>query len=611
MKILLTLLLTLIVAIAVTIGGIYNYLSPQAPPPDLVSPSSTRQLTSGQIVGMQGHNDSHAWLGIPFAKPPLGELRWQAPQPVEPWKNRKEATKIGNPCIQLPINPETPGPIGSEDCLYLNVWAPINSEENVLVGKAALPVMFGIHGGANVLGEGGTSIYDGSLLAIEHDVIMVTINYRLGPFGWFSHPGLRGAGTTAGDRSGNFGTLDIIAALRWVRENIAVFGGNPENVTIFGESAGGWNVMSMLASPLAEGLFHRAISQSGGLTITSIAQAENYQGDRNPGQQNSSREVINRLLINEGTAESAESASLIQRDMSREKLAAWLRTKTPEELLTAHVKTSGNFTINPNIIGDGYVLPADMQAAQIFSDTQNYNEVPVILGTNRDEAKLFMMWNDLWVDKIAGIPTGIKDLDSYNREVAYSSNLWKATAVDEIAGLMGSAQGDSVFAYRFDADDWRNFGIVDLKDLLGAAHAMELMFVFGNFPNPTRIVFPGSTFDEVKLLSNSMMSYWAEFAYTGSPGNGASGEEVLWSGWQNDGEQTPRLLILDTESDRGIRMSPERLSLLEIKHAFMTDNSYSSQEAHCAAYKRMFSMINLFDELEYLNLGASGCSGEG
>ena len=595
------------VATAGTIGGIYAYLSPEGQPPQLASTGSIRQLISGEIIGIRGNNEVHAWLGIPYANPPLGELRWKAPRLVEPWQERKEVLAIANRCTQLPIIPGDPGPIGSEDCLYLNVWSPIYAEDNVPVGDSALPVMFWIHGGANTIGQGGTSIYDGSLLAIKHNVIVVTINYRLGPLGWFTHPGLRGADTTPEDRSGNYGTLDIIAALKWVQANIAVFGGDPGNVTIFGESAGGWNVLTMMASPLAEGLFHRAISQSGGLTIASPGSAENYQDDDNPGDQNSSREVINRLMLNDGSADSQKSARIIQSGMPAEELAAWLRMKTPEELFTAYSKVFTSFIMSPNIFGDGYVLPADMQAEKIFSDTKYYNQVSVILGTNRDEAKLFMMWNDQLVDKIAGFPSGIKDLDVYNREAAYTSNLWKAAAVDELARLMRDAQGDSVYTYRFDADDWRNLGIVDYKDLLGAAHAMELMFVFGNFPNPMRIVFPGSTFDELKLLSNSMMSYWAEFAHTGAPGSGRTGKEILWSGWQNDGDQTPRILILDTKLDHGIRMSSEQLTVQDVKQAFLSDTSYGSQKAHCDAYKRMFSWSNNFDEQEYRSLGASGC----
>ena len=172
---------------------------------------------------------------------------------------------------------------------------------------------------------------------------------------------------------------------------------------------------------------------------------------------------------------------------------------------------------------------------------------------------------------------------------------------------MRRAQGDSVYAYRFDADDWRDLGVIDLKDLLGAAHALELPFVFGNFPNPLRIIFPDSTFDKVQLLSGSMRSYWAEFAYRGAPGEGRDGSEVLWTGWQNDGDQTPRLMILDTELDDGIRMTSNRISSWEIKQSFLADTSYNNQEAYCSAYKSYFRGEQ-FVRAEYRNLGSTGCA---
>ncbi len=612
MKVFLTVLLisvlVLVLMISATVYGVYSYLSPEQEPARSLSPDSVRELASGEIIGFQGSYDVHAWLGIPYARPPTGDLRWKAPLSVESWQERKEALKPGSICTQMPISPgDTPGPIGDEDCLYLNVWAPRKSAQKAAAGEDILPVMFWIHGGGNSMGDGGSPIYDGSLLASEQDVVVVTINYRLGPLGWFVHPALRGAGTSEEDRSGNFGTLDIIAALQWVQSNIAVFGGDPGNVTIFGESAGGFDVLTMMASPLAEGLFHKAISQSGGLNITSIAEAENYKDDASPGHEFSSREVILQLLVNEGRANSREEAKQVQDGMELDELASWLRQKTLLEIYAIFGSGFGGMIRNPDIFGDGYVLPADMDAAKIFADSNHYNEVPVILGSNRDEAKLFMMMSNDRVEKTFGFPTTIKNLPTYNRDSRYSSDLWKARAVDDLASLMRRAQGDSVYAYRFDADDWRDLGVIDLKDLLGAAHALELPFVFGNFPNPLRIIFPDSTFDEVQLLSRSMRSYWAEFAYRGAPGEGRDGSEVLWTGWQNDGDQTSRLMIFDTELDDGIRMTSERISTLEIKQTFLADTSYDNQEAYCSAYKSYFRGEH-FVQAEYRNLGSTGCA---
>jgi para-nitrobenzyl esterase len=608
MKVFLTIMLILVLMISATVYAVYSYLSPVEQSSWNLSPGSVRELVSGEIIGIQGNNDVHVWLGIPYAKPPTGELRWKAPQRVDSWQERKEVVKPGSICTQMPISPgDKPGPIGDEDCLYLNVWAPRKSAEKGPAGKEFLPVMFWIHGGGNSMGDGGSPVYDGSLLASEQDVVVVTINYRLGPLGWFVHPALRGDGTSEEDRSGNFGTLDIIAAMRWVQSNIAVFGGNPDNVTIFGESAGGFDVLSMMASPLAEGLFHKAISQSGGLDITSIAEAENYKDGASPGHEFSSREVILQLLLNEGRANSREEAMQVQDGMEAGELSSWLRQKSVLEIYTIFGPGFGGMIGNPDIFGDGYVIPSDMDAVQIFADTDNYNEVPVILGSNRDEVKLFMMMSNERVKKTLGFPTSIKNLSTYNRDSGYSSDLWKARAVDELASLMRSAQGDSVYAYRFDADDWRDLGVIDFKDLLGAAHALELPFVFGNFPNPLRIIFPDSTSDEVQLLSSSMRSYWAEFAHQGAPGKGRDGSERLWSGWQNDGDQTPRLMVLDTELDGGIRMTSERMSTGEIKQSFLADTSYNDQEAYCSAYKSYFRGEQ-FVQAEYRNLGSAGCA---
>ena len=214
----------------------------------------------------------------------------QKPQKKSP--ETVDALSFGSACPQSAR--------GSEDCLFINVWSPENSK--------SLPVMFWIHGGGNSVGEAATSIYDGSRLARENNVVLVSINYRLGPLGWFRHPALRTNDTTPADNSGNYGTLDIILALQWVQENIQQFGGDATNVTVFGESAGAFDTLSLMASPLATGLFHKAISQSGGLNLNSIASAENYVDDDEPGHPLSSQETVNQLLIQLGKASDRTAA---------------------------------------------------------------------------------------------------------------------------------------------------------------------------------------------------------------------------------------------------------------------------------------------------------------
>jgi para-nitrobenzyl esterase len=585
-----------LVVVVVAFGTwIYFYLKPDEVPPRVASPDTVRQVENGELIGFEDEYGTYAWVGIPFAEPPVGELRWKAPRPPRQWQGQFEALEFGSICLQRDK--------GSEDCLSLNIWAPGAANSTNL-----LPVMFWVHGGGNTGGEGSGIIYHGSHMSGKYDVVVVTINYRLGPFGWFSHPALQSDEASPEDNSGNWGTLDIIQALRWVQDNIAAFGGHPGNVTIFGESAGGTNVLTMMASPLAEGLFHRAIVQSGGLHPVPIADAQNYVDDEVEGGPLSSREIVNNLLVNDGSAADRDAAKALQEETRGEEIGAYVRGKSPEEIFAAceYEGPKDSKVGLPTVFADGHVLPDGMTNAEIFSDTANYNAVPVILGSNRDESKLFMMMDDDYIDTFIGFPVGFKDEAGYERITRYSSDLWKVDGVDSLAASMRQGQGESVFAYRFDVDDWRSFGPLDLKKWMGAAHALEVAFVFGNFPNSVNILSPNSTIAARDRLSESMMSYWAEFAYMGDPGRGRSGNEVAWTAWQNIDEGDLRLLILDTEIDRGIRMSSERVTMANVKARFLADPSYTDQQKYCEDYKMLFQGEH-FVKSEYENLGNGGC----
>src|SRR5262245_8269705 len=214
--------------------------------------SSQRALPAGDVVGFTGSYGDHAWRGIPYAEPPVGALRWRAPRPLPRWSGEREALVSGAPCPQI-ASVYSGAPrgkkdiVGSEDCLVLDVYAPRFARDAVPSGAAALPVMLWIHGGGNTIGS--ASFYDGGHLAAAENVVVVVVQYRLGALGWLRHAALRAEGGSDADRSGNFGTLDTIRALEWVRDNVAAFGGDPQRVTIFGESAGGNNVFALLLSP--------------------------------------------------------------------------------------------------------------------------------------------------------------------------------------------------------------------------------------------------------------------------------------------------------------------------------------------------------------------------
>nr|MCS5636990.1 carboxylesterase family protein [Myxococcota bacterium] len=259
-------------------------------PPHQPDAGSQRTLTGGDVVGYRAANGALAWLGIPYAAPPVGPLRWRAPRPSPAWPGLLEATRFGSACPQRGswlggAPPEAVGELfGSEDCLFVNVWAPAE------VPAEGLPVMLWIHGGGNVNGHGG--FYDFSQMAERFDLVMLTFNYRLGGLGWFYHPALWSEDDDALDRSGNFGLLDQVALLRWVQENIGVFGGDPDRVTLFGESAGGQDTLALMVSPVSAGLFRGAIAQSGYTSSVTPAEASQPMDTMSPGKNGSSGEML-------------------------------------------------------------------------------------------------------------------------------------------------------------------------------------------------------------------------------------------------------------------------------------------------------------------------------
>jgi para-nitrobenzyl esterase len=611
-----------VVSAALAGSGFWLYLA--APGLDLgdevvIADVASERLTHyGSIVGFAGPHDSHAWLGIPYAAPPVGDRRWRAPGRPEPWTDTLDALEYGSACPQLGFMmggvDDVPAgtPTGSEDCLRLNVWAPRFDQQEVPSGEERLPVMLWIHGGSNTIGLAGPA-YEGAKLATAHRLVVVSLNYRLGPFGWFGHPAVLRGERDRSLRSGNFGTLDLIAGLQWVRENIQHFGGDPGNVTIFGESAGGTNVVSLLLAPAARGLFHRAIVQSGGTTSTSIANAVHYVDDAEPGDPFSAREVVLNLLIADGSASDRASAKAFAEGLSAEELAGYLRSKPPEAVLSAYQRDPDQLRIHPpRLIRDGVVLPVD-DALTVLRDPRRYNAVPIMLGSNRDENKLFMSQDPEYVDRYLGLIYRLKDGDYYDLLARFQSDKWKADGVDQPAEALRAAQGERTYAYRFDWDEESRFLGADFGAILGAAHGLEIPFVFGHFrygpPRVTGIIFGEENWPGRKYLSDAMMSYWAEFAYTGSPGQGRAHALPEWLPW-TDAEDKPdgvgRFVVLDSPTDGGIRMARATISHESVIASVDAEPSLTQLEK-CRVFWKLFRRSEGWSEEAYAGMGRIGC----
>jgi para-nitrobenzyl esterase len=437
------------------------------------------------------------YKGIPFAAPPVGDLRWRAPQALVAWNEVRDADKFAPACMQSPrVSPvlttilgNSPGP-SSEDCLYLNVWTPAKSPND------RLAVMVWIHGGAFVTGRTSATTYNGTNLA-KKGVIVVSVAYRLGAFGFLAHPQLT---AEQGGHSGNYGLLDQIAGLQWVKRNIAGFGGDPNRVTIFGESAGGVSVSMLAASPLAKGLFQGAISESGG----------NFGPER---QANEGGEYSDSLV----TAEKKGMAILAKLGVHS---IAEARKSSAEDIL----KNSPSDFAWAWPIFDGYVLPGDQY--RLYQQGR-YNDTPVLIGTNSDEGALFVpalipaptapayptyiqSGYGEYAYKILAAYPGASDLGalrSMRDLLRDTATAWPTWAWARLQSQTGKSK---VYLYYFtyrppypDAPQYKDWG---------AAHGAELSYVFGNFTNPVMLATVAD-----RKISEEVSSYWVNFAKTGDP----------------------------------------------------------------------------------------------
>jgi para-nitrobenzyl esterase len=433
----------------------------------------TVHVEQGQVKGVRGANAGVlVFKGIPFAAPPVGDLRWRGPKAAAAWTGVREADKFGQQCMQRGGRGAAPT---SEDCLYLNVYTTTAANKK--------PVMVWVHGGALTSGAG--SIYDGEALA-KKGVVVVTINYRLGVFGFFAHPEL----TKESDRnsSGNYGLLDQIAALEWVQKNIAAFGGDPKRVTIFGESAGSWSVNYLTATPLAHGLFERAIGESG--------------AEFDPARKLSDMEQAGVKL-----AQTLKANSVAE-----------LRAKPADELQRTMFQTAANV--------DGWLLPTDVYT--IYAGGKQ-NDVPMLIGSNSDEGTMFTPQT---VTVQSFHDTAQRQ---YGKDAEAFLKVYPAGSNQEAYDAQAASMRDRTFGWemrtwaRMESKTGKNkvylyyFNRVPPAPsrVKGAYHGSEIAYAFGNLivapfaANPDGA--PPKWEDVDRKLADTMSSYWVNFATTGDP----------------------------------------------------------------------------------------------
>ena len=550
----------------------------------VADPASRRSTPSGDVVGFVGRYDSFVWLGLPYAAPPVGDLRWRAPRPPAAWSGVREALHAGAPCVQYasPLGgiqtARANTPVGNEDCLTLNVYAP-----RTATPTSFLPVMLWIHGGGNTIGAG--TLYDGGHLAAARDVVVVTVNYRLGPFGWFRHAALRDGAADDVERSGNFGTLDLVRALEWVQSHIAAFGGDPARVTVFGESAGATNTMSLLLTSQAVGLFHRAILESGGYHLRDAGGAEAFTDGSTLYLRHTSNEAIARMLVAAGRAhDRADAKATIERTAPAE-LAKELRGFGTREVLDAYTPLPGiGMIVMPTVLADGVVVANEPYLSRLRAG--GWNRVPVMLGTNRDENKIFMFTSPIWVTRWFGIVPRMIEPEQYEAVETNLSRMWKATGVDEPATAMRISGATDVYAYRFDWDEEPTLLGADLSRMLGAFHGLEIPFAFGHFDlgRDANRMFTRENEPSRTKLSEAMMSYWTAFAANGRPGSGRDGTLPAWPAWDRE---TPSFLVLDGDAGGGIRTATETVTRFEVLDAIDKDPRLPTERDRCLVYHEL------------------------
>ena len=526
-----------------------------------------RETAYGKVRGVDDSTASgtYFWKGVPFAQPPVGALRWQPPVEPVAWQGTRETRQFGNACLQIgriygpgannrfddTIAATLDQPVGSEDCLTLNIWRPSSNQDK-------LPVLLFVHGGSAISGYTADPVYDGATLAKAANAVVVTANYRLDILGFMQLPQMQtGAATT-----GNFALLDNIQALSFIQRNIGKFGGDAGNVTLMGQSAGAINALALLTADKAKGLFHRIVPISGGLslpsnlpagTLSTIKPASAYATQASM--------LLAHLMVADGLATDLNGAAAVAAGWSAQQVASYLRGKDGSVLLKT-LAAKGLTSAGP--IPDGLLLPTDPMAAIAAG---RYNKVPVMAGYTAEEGKLFApllaalggkpgfkitdaqrfaMMQRFDPDAAPGSLTVGDIIDpsylpvdaagtGYNAKMALLGRLFINPSRDNLLNTLLTQQSD-VWAYRF---DWAQQP-APWNTVYGAAHAFDLPFMFSNFgpsvfarASHSRANEPGR-----RALSGAMTASLKAFMQNGNPQNQALGQ--TWNRW-------PSTLVFDAD----------------------------------------------------------------
>jgi para-nitrobenzyl esterase len=549
---------------------------------DDATPSPTQRDTALGVV--IGNDDSattgtYAWKGIPYAKAPVGALRWKAPVDIEPWTSPKTTQQFGNACASssrlygpglnnkydATIGTSFNSTVGSEDCLFLNVWRPATATET-------LPVIVFVHGGSNITGYTADPVYDGATLAKTANAVVVTVNYRLGVLGFLNSAQLKTGNEQ--DDSGNFALLDLVKSLQFINKNIAKFGGDAGNVTLMGQSAGAVNVWALMTMPLvvnaSPALVHRLVPISGGIARdVDVPPALAAQtGGQNWFVQSledksvwatRANALLTNLLVSDGTAANTTAATAYIATRSATQIADYLRSKSTDQLLdTVVTKLAPAGLGGANPIPDGVVLPLN-PTTEIKAG--RYLKVPVLVGNARDEIKLFPALTFPWLGLAPGRVSTLTDPVVFAKAFSYDPNAAPAMAVtdwipaqflpttapypgftattdyinqhwfipnrDSVIAALQTNAGQKVWAYRFDWDQEP----APFNEVFGAAHAFDLPFVFGNFGPSLYSNFVNSNANKPGrlALSDAMMRSIGAFALKGDPNDPSLG--VAWPQW--------------------------------------------------------------------------------